>query len=289
MEEQTFEALEGRYRLLRRLYFGSLLAAILALALFFVDRRLTLAVLGASVVYYLLAVRRQNRAYIRAYVHTAAQATLERRLQSARHTEQPVLDPAELRRVQLLAANPGKGGVLCKEGGQGHWHGMPVQLGDVTFAHSFREKGATRHEFVVGLWTTVQLKRDTGLDWRLTQDKVMLPASRNTMYAADRSLRLMEGFGPAWTEKGWVMVRRADTPELPPPAALNAIRALADSTEHLVAVCVQGDKLHVFLTNALLGQKVGTRLPPRREWVLADRLPELDKVLAIAGALSPTA
>lgn len=289
MEQQNFEALQSRYRVLRGLYFGSLLLAVLALVLFFVDRRLTLAVLGISAVYYILAVRRQNKAYTRAYIHTAAQATLDRHLQSAQHTAQPVLEPDVLRCVQLLAANPDKGGVLCKEGGQGIWRGMPVLLGDVTFAHSFREKGAMRHEFVVGLWSTIQLDHDTKLDWRLVEEKVMLPVSRNTMYAADRSLRLMEGFGPAWAEEGWVMVRRADTPELPPAATLSAIRALADSTEHLVAVCIQGDKLHVFLTNALLGQKVGTRLAPQKEWVLADRLPELDKVLAIAGTLCPKA
>lgn len=284
-EEHGFEALEARWRRLRRLYFGSLLAAVLALALYFVDQRLTLAVLAASVLYYLLAVRRQNRAYIRAYVHTSALAALGRHLSDAEHTPQALLDPEQLRRVQLLAANPGKGGMLCREGGRGSWRGMPVTLGDVTAAHSFQQGGSRRHEFIVGLWTTVELGKDTGLDWRLMEDKVMLPASRNAMLAADQTLVMLEDCGPGWTKKGWVMICREDTPQLPPSAVLAAIRSLADSTEHLTAVCIQGDKLHIFLTNALLGQKVGTRLAPRREWVLADRLPELGKALNIADAL----
>lgn len=285
MRDGGFDALKAGYRRLRVLYFISLMAAVLALVLFFVNRQLTLAVLGASLLYYLLAVRPQNRAYARAYIHTAALASLSRHLQGAEHTPQPVLDPQDLRKAQLLAANRDKGGALCREGGRGTWRGRPVELGDVTFAHSFPAGARKRHEFVVGLWVTVTLDHDTGLDWRLLEERIMLPASREVMYAADQTLVQLEGFGPPWTERGWVMVHRENTPRLPPPDTLKAIRTLAEGTEHAVAVCVQGDRLHIFLTNMLLGQKVGARLPPQEAWVMADRLPELDAALAISDTL----
>ncbi|MFQ9598050.1 MAG: hypothetical protein ACLRZ3_00060 [Flavonifractor plautii] len=140
MKSESAELVSGlirQYRRLRLLYLGYLAAAVLALVFFFVDKRVTLALVAASLVYHLVVVRRAGKAYQRAFVHACGQCTLARRLQDARHTEAPTLEEGELRRARLVAANDAKGSVLVREGGSGTYHGRRVRLGDAGFTHSF--------------------------------------------------------------------------------------------------------------------------------------------------------
>ena len=250
MKSESAELVSGlirQYRRLRLLYLGYLAAAVLALVFFFVDKRVTLALVAASLVYHLVVVRRAGKAYQRAFVHACGQCTLARRLQDVRHTEAPTLEEGELRRARLVAANDAKGSVLVREGGSGTYHGRRVRLGDAGFTHSFSMEGKTHHEFVVGTWVTVELGKDTGLDWRLIHERVMMKPSRD--------------------------------------AFLAALRRLSAATDKPLAVCVQGDRLHVFVTNRILGQKVSSRVPPSAAVAEVDFLPELDGILKASDAL----
>ena len=72
MKSESAELVSGlirQYRRLRLLYLGYLAAAVLALVFFFVDKRVTLALVAASLVYHLVVVRRAGKAYQRAFVH----------------------------------------------------------------------------------------------------------------------------------------------------------------------------------------------------------------------------
>lgn len=264
MKSESTELVSGlirQYRRLRLLYLGYLAAAVLALVFFFVDKRVTLALVAASLVYHLVVVRRAGKAYQRAFVHACGQCTLARRLQDARHTEAPTLEEGELRRARLVAANDGKGSVLVREGGSGTYHGRRVRLGDAGFTHSFSMEGKTHHEFVVGTWVTVELGKDTGL-------------------------RRVVGFGPGWMEDGtWFALRPEGKPDVPGDAFLAALRRLSAATDKPLAVCVQGDRLHVFVTNRILGQKVSSRVPPSAAVAEVDFLPELDGILKASDAL----
>ena len=60
MKSESAELVSGlirQYRRLRLLYLGYLAAAVLALVFFFVDKRVTLALVAASLVYHLVVVR----------------------------------------------------------------------------------------------------------------------------------------------------------------------------------------------------------------------------------------
>ena len=68
MKSESAELVSGlirQYRRLRLLYLGYLAAAVLALVFFFVDKRVTLALVAASLVYHLVVVRRAGKAYQR--------------------------------------------------------------------------------------------------------------------------------------------------------------------------------------------------------------------------------
>ena len=64
-----------------------------------------------------------------------------------------------------------------------------------------------------------------------------------------------------------------------------ALRRLSAATDKPLAVCVQGDRLHVFVTNRILGQKVSSRVPPSAAVAEVDFLPELDGILKASDAL----
>ena len=233
MKSESAELVSGlirQYRRLRLLYLGYLAAAVLALVFFFVDKRVTLALVAASLVYHLVVVRRAGKAYQRAFVHACGQCTLARRLQDARHTEAPTLEEGELRRARLVAANDAKGSVLVREGGSGTYHGRRVRLGDAGFTHSFSMEGKTHHEFVVGTWVTVELGKDTGLNWRLIHERVMMKPSRDAMLRRESGLRRVVGFGPGWMEDGtWFVLRPEGKPDVPGDAFLAALRRLTAS------------------------------------------------------------
>ena len=284
MKSESAELVSGlirQYRRLRLLYLGYLAAAVLALVFFFVDKRVTLALVAASLVYHLVVVRRAGKAYQRAFVHACGQCTLARRLQDARHTEAPTLEEGELRRARLVAANDAKGSVLVREGGSGTYHGRRVRLGDAGFTHSFSMEGKTHHEFVVGTWVTVELGKDTGLDWRLIHERVMMKPSRDAMLRRESGLRRAVGFGPGWMEDGtWFALRPEGKPDVPGDAFLAALRRLSAATDKPLAVCVQGDRLHVFVTNRIRARRypaASRRAPPWPRWIFSPSWTEFSR------------
>ena len=277
----------GKSSLLRLLYLAYLAAAVLALIFFFVDRRVTLVLVAASLIYHLVVVRPAGRAYQRAFIHACGQYTLARRLEEPRHTAEPTLTEEELRRARLVAASEAKGSVLIKEGGAGRWRNRPVRLGDAGFTNAFPMDGKTHHEFVVGTWVTVELGRDTGLDWRLIQERVMMKPSRDAWFRRESGLKRVVGFGPDWMEDGtWYALRPEGAPDVPGHEFLAALRKLAEGTDRPLAVCVQGDRLHVFVTNRILGQKVSSRIAPTDAVARVDFLPELDGILRLSDTLA---
>ena len=285
-KQGLLEGLTAQYKGLRRLYLAYLAAAVLALVFFFVDKRITLVLIAVSLIFHLAVVRVRSKAYTKAFVHACLQSTLARTLQNARHTPESPLDPEALRQVRLVAANPAKGSVLTREGGTGTFRGRPVRLSDAGFTHTFAMAGKRHHEFVIGAWVTVELDHDTGLDCRLIHPKVMMKESRDPYFGGERDLQQVVSGLPDWMEaEGWLVLRPRETPQLPDNRFLSAVRHLAGSTQHPLALCVQGNQLHVYVTNRILGQKVSSRVSPGPAVVETDFFPELGGILKLSDAL----
>lgn len=285
-QRSLLESLTARYRGLRRLYLVYLAAAVLALIFFFVDKRVTLVLIAASLIFHLAVVRVRSRAYAGAFVHACLQSTLDRVLQDARHTPESPLDPEELGQVRLVAANPARGSILTREGGTGTYRGRAVRLSDAGFTHTFEMEGKRHHEFVIGAWVTVELDHDTGLDCRLIHPRVMMKQSRGPYFGGERDLQQVVGGLPDWmSQEGWLVLRPRETPQLPDSRFLSAVHTLANRTELPLAVCVRGSRLHVYVTNRILGQKVSSRVEPGPAVVETDFFPELGGILKLSDAL----
>lgn len=280
--QELLDQLVRQYRQLRRLYLLYLAASVLALIFFFVDKRVTLAILAAMLIYYLVLVRRRSSAYAQAFVHTCLQSTLERCLHPASHTPQSPLDEESLRRTRLIAVNAERGSVITREGGTGNYHGRPVALSDAGFTHTFWMNGKRHHEFVIGAWVRVELDHDTGLDCRLVHPKVMMKASQDQALAQMPDLSPAEG-APGWMRtEGWRVLCPRDNRRLPDNAFFSGLHTLARHTPLPLAVCIQGDTLHVYVTNRILGQKVSSRVAPGQALLTTDFFPELGEILKLS-------
>lgn len=286
MKQGLLESLSAQYRRLRLLNLVYLAVAVLALIFFFVDKRVTLVLIAASLIFHLAVVRRCSKAYCLAFVHACLQSTFERVLQNAKHTSESPLDPESLRQVRLVASNSAKGSVLVREGGTGSYRGRAVALSDAGFTHTFDMAGKRHHEFVIGAWVTVALDHDTGLDCRLIHPKVMMKDSRDSYFSGERDLQQVVSGLPEWMSRdGWLVLRPRETPQLPDGTFLSALRTLAGKTDRPLAVCIQGDKLHVYVTNRILGQKVSSRVAPSQAVVDTDFFPELSGILKLSDVL----
>jgi hypothetical protein len=278
------EALKKQYGKLRALYFAYLAMAICALVFYFINKPLTLALLGVSLVYHLLLVRPRSKEYERAYNQICIEQTLARYLKDATHAAKPPLDAEEISQARLVPANT-TGGIHCWAGGMGNYHGRTVRVSDATLTHSFFVGDKKRHEFVTGAWISVALEKDTGFDWRLLGAGVVKEPSLAAMLRRENDLQRPLELPPWISDGGWTVLRPEGFPDLPHSTVLKQIRSLADSTKHPLAVHIQKKQLNVFLVSRILGQKVNVREAPEAKLLAADRLPELSGILKLSDVL----
>lgn len=280
--EQKVSALRGQFRRLRQFYFLLLVLAVLALILYFVKPWYALAALGVSLALHLLLIRPKSKAYVADFTALAAELTLRRYLDNARFSPKPVLTEAGVRQARMVPCNAASGGVVCHQGGSGRYHGREVVLGDVTIAHSFTENGKKRHNFTIGCWVSVTLDRDTGLDCRFIGGNTTPADSLKEMLWVEEDLKQCPP--PAQLNQPWRMIL-GGSDALPPDAFLKQLDRLSRKAEGRVAVCVQGQALHVLLVGEILAQKVSGRIAPGDRFAQADLLPELEEALALSDRL----
>lgn len=275
--------LRAQYQQLRRFYLILMILAVLALVLYFVKPLYALLMLGISLVFHLLLVRRKAKDYVSSFTGLAAELTLGRHLEASRYSSRPVLTEAQVRQSRMLPCNAASGGVVCHPGGTGRYHGRDVVLGDVTLAHSFTENNRKRHHFTIGCWVTVTLDRDTGLDCRFLGGGITPDLSLKEMLWVEEDLKQCPA--PSQLTQPWRVICGENT-ALPGDPFLKQLDRLSRTTEGQVAVCVQGQQLHMLLVGQILAQKVGSRVAPGDRFAEADLLPALDEALALSDKLA---
>ncbi len=283
MNSSTVPALRSQFRKLRRMYLLFLLLAVAALGCYFLDSRLTLAVLGISLVLNLTVGRRASGSYKKNFTRAAAMVTLEKHLDVPYWEASPTLTEAQIREPRMLPANAGSGGAVCHQGGGGSCRGAQVLVEDVTIAHTFTENGKKRHHFTIGTWIRVDLGRETGLDCRFMGQTVVCAQSLKEMLWVETDLRSQTP--PAPLDPGWRVVTPEDTPALPEAAVLRQIERLRRDTDGQLALAIVGRHLHCLLVGRLMAQTVSSRQAPGAGFEKADLLPELSQILSLCEKL----
>lgn len=285
MEQKLLSRLNTQFKRLRLLYLLCLALAALALAVYFIDRRATLAVLGLNLLVYLLAARPRAKAYQSACIQASIRLTLGRCLEDA-GCASPALDPADIRGPRLVASDDSPRALTQKEGGRGLWQDRAVKVGEVILANSFHPDARhQRAEYLTGTWVRVELARDTGLDCRLIRRDLMDPRSCAAYLGRHDDLRPTAQDLPPWLAEDWVVITGRTTDALPSDPILKQLKKLAEYTPAPMAMAVTGNILSVFLCQRLLWRKVSLRQPLTAQWLNFDQLPELAYILKLAGQL----
>lgn len=279
----SVEALRLQFKKLRRLYFLFMILAVLALAMFFIDSRLTLVFLGASLILNLVLGRRKSKEYIRNFTHLSAQLTLEKHLQEAQHSHEPILTEEDVRSARMLPCNAAKGGVVCHEGGTGVYRDRKVTLGDVTLAHTFTVTDKKRHNFTVGSWITVELEKDTGLDCRFIGENTTPDQSLKEMLWVESDLK--QSPVPMALKSKWRVVCQENSLDMPNSNFCKHLDKLHKKADGRLAVSVQGNKLYIMLIGDILAQNVSSRVAPGPQFENADLLPHLSFALVLSDLL----
>lgn len=279
--EVTLDSLRRQFRTLRLLYAANLILAGAALILYFVDKRLSLAAIGAGFLFHVFCVRSKIKGYARDFVHLGVMLTLQKHMEQVSHGPRSVLTQDEIRTARLIPTNSGNGAILCREGGSGRWNGRTVRLGDVTLAHTFPLEGKNHHEFVVGCWAVVELHSDTKLDCRfLGCHSIMRPSLERFLQEQPDLTRV-----PDRLDKDWVILCPSGNTQLPGPRYFDKLKRLGRETDGQIAVCIHANRLHILFVNQILGQKVSQRVGPSPDFEKVDLLPQLSLGLALADEL----
>lgn len=278
----SLSELRAQHKQLRRLTFLLMILAVLALVLYFVNPWYGFLTLGISLAVHLLLVRRKTKDYVSAFISLAAELTLGRYLDQAQYSERPVLTETQVRQSRMLPCNASSGGVVCHQGGSGVYHGKAVTLGDVTLAHTFTEGGKKRHNFTIGCWVTVALERDTELDCRFLGSNTTPDTSLKEMLWVEEDLKQCPA--PLRLSEPWRVVCGRNT-SMPSDGFLKQLDKLYRKSDGRVAVCVQGQRLHVLLVGQILAQKVNGRMAPGDRFQEANLLPALGEALALSDKL----
>lgn len=279
----SVDALRTQFKNLRRLYFLFLILAVLALVMYFVEPRLTLVLLGASLILNLALGRKKSKEYTNNFTHLSAQLTLQRHLDEAQHSHTPVLTEEEVRSARMLPCNAASGGVACHEGGTGLYRGRKVTLGDTTLAHTFTIDNKKRHNFTVGCWIIVELEKDTGLDCRFIGESTTPDQSLKEMLWVESDLK--QSAVPMVLKSKWRVVCAEENQTMPNDAFLKHMEKLHKKADGRLAVSVQGSKLHMLLIGEILAQKVSSRMAPGPQFENADLLPHLSYALLLSDLL----
>lgn len=288
MNCQTSDLLQ-MYRRYRMQVFILLLILIAALLLVFKSRMLTLAALAAALLYHFGFVRRQQKAYVSAFVRANLTQTLCPKFgmdslseKGASHITADTLKSARLMPFRQETGTP----LFCWEL-HGKMREITVTLCDATLAQDFRlvEKGKKRVHFNAGVWAHLELPKDTGLNFRLL-DETSVPTPIRMEFFSKESLCATAPLMDGELAKSFVLYHpvNRDAPALP-GRFLTELKKLKGYTPGYVALSVHGSQMDVFIRGRFLARPVSVKQAPTDELVRFDSFPELLYLLDLASAL----
>lgn len=277
------------YRRYRRQVFFLLLLLVAALLLIFKSRMLTLAVLAAALVYHFAFVRRQQKAYVHAFVQANLEKTLCPKfgMESAEEKGASHLTADVLRRARLMPFRQEAGTpLLCWEL-HGKLRDFSVTLCDAALAQDFKlvKKGKQRVHFNTGVWAHLELSKDTGMNFRLL-DETSVPTPIRMDYFSQEALCVTAPLNDSELAKDFVLYHpiTGEAPALP-GRFLTELKKLKKYTPGYVALSVHGSQMDVFIRGRFLARPVSVKQAPTEAMINFDPFPELLYLLDLASAL----
>ena len=288
MKRSIFD-LQQMYRRYRMQVLLLLLLLIAALVFVFKNRLLTLVVLAIALLFHLFIVRRRQKTYVNAFIQANLERTLCPKLdmdtvseKNASHMTADLLKSAQLMPFPQESGTP----LLCWEL-SGCLRGLSVSLCDATLAQDFKlvEKGKNRVHFNTGVWTHIELSKDTGMNFRFLHE-ASVPTPIRMEFFSRESLLTPSKISDPELAKSFVLYHPV-TEEAPalPGRFLDELKKLAEYTPGYVAISVHGSQMDVFIRGRFLARPVSVRQAPTEALLSFDPFPELLYLMDLAGTL----
>lgn len=288
MKHSIFD-LQQMYKRYRMQVLILLLLLIAALVFVFKSHLLTLAALAVALFLHLFIVRPQQKAYVNAFIQANLEHTLCPKLgadtaseKSSSHITAELLKSAHLMPFRQESGTP----LLCWEL-SGCLRGFSVSLCDATLAQDFKlvEKGKNRIHFNTGVWTHIELSKDTGMNFRLLHE-TSVPTPIRMEFFSRESLLTPSKINDPELAKSFVLYHPVTevSPALP-GRFLSELKKLVEYTPGYVAISVHGNQMDVFIRGRFLARPVSVRLAPTEAQLNFDPFPELLYLMDLAGTL----
>lgn len=285
----TMSNLQQMYRRYRMQVLLLLLILIAALVLVFQSHLLTLAALALALLFHLCVVRCQQKKYIHAFTCSNLEHTLCPKLGITTVSEKNIacITPDLLQKADLMPFRQTSATPLLRWELSGEARGLSVSLCDAVLAQDFKltEKGKQRVHMNTGVWTHIELSKDTGMNFRLL-DETSVPTPIRMNFFSRESLYTSSPIQDTELAKRFVLYHPAANPvPVLPGRFLRELKKLKDYTPGYVAVSVHGSQLDIFIRGRFLTRPVSVRQAPTEELLNFDPFPELLYLLDLAGTL----
>lgn len=287
--KHSISDLQQMYHRYRTQVLFLLLLLIAALISIFQNRFLALAALAAALAFHLAILRPHQKKYVQAFLQANLERTLCPKLGINTVSEKNAsrITPALLKNAHLMPFREETGTPLLRWELSGQLRGLFVSLCDVTLAQDFRlvEKGKKRVHFNTGVWTHIELSRNTGMNFRLLHE-TSVPTPIRMDYFSRESLLIPSPVGDPDLAKAFVLYHpiTEEAPVLPGPF-LRELKKLAEYTPGYPAVSIQGNQMDIFIRGRFLARPVSVKEPPTEKQLNFDPFPELLYLMDLAASL----
>jgi len=283
--QETLAQLLSQYRKFRQAVWAVLAILVAALVSAFINRYVTFALLGAALLFHLLYVRKQQKAYTNSVSRANISLTVMPKLGAEDVSERSTggITASVVKRAGMMPCDEDPTVFWGMEGDTGEFH---VQIADITIPERFELKkaGKKRVHFNIGVWTHVVLPENTGFRYCVI-DETAVPTPIRMAYF-DRDPVMFSAELGEQDLKGKVVLYRplGEEDQRPSPAILKAMKELISYTPGYMAMSLHGNELDVFVRGRFLTGPVTASQKPTEASLAFDPFPEYEYILRIASA-----
>lgn len=284
---QKHDTIQNMYRKYRMYTFLTLMLLVSALLLTFINRYLTLTVLGIAALWHLFAQRPLQKQYLLTFTQYNLENTLCRYLGADAPSEHAggYITADTILQSELMPCRIEKNSPLLCWQLKGCRKGISIALCDATIAQDFKlaDKGKKRVHFNSGVWAHIDLGKDSGKRFLLFDETSVPTPIRMDFFSKEKTQYETASLGDDSLGKRFVLYRPVDEPDQIPSASfLQSLKRLVNYTPGYLAISINGTQIDIFLRGRFLAKAVSLSQKPDQKQLEFDPFPELSYLIELA-------
>lgn len=265
-----------------------LILLVISLAAVFLDLKLALLILCASIIWYLQILQPSRQLYADGVNQANLERTVCQKLAMCSLTIDDLVPvtPEIIERAGLMPCGDEKNSLLLLWGIYGEKRDFRLTMCDAMFPQKFPAPrgGRPRIYFNSGVWVHIDMPVNTHLHYKLL-DEASVPAPIRTDYFSRHWGYESASIDDPDVSKRFILYRPKNTNQQPSTAVLKGLKALMEYSPGYVALSIQGSQLDIFVRGRFLARSVSMSSPPTQEMLDIDPFPELGYIVRLAAAM----